>query len=151
VVLPEVAKGLTLKPSFAVLLNGYSQGGATESGLAGVGVITEKVSDTAIQTRLGLEAGHAVKVVGKAAELSASLYWVHDADKGPRSVGTRFNGSNAQGYTAEGEAVGANALEVGLGASLTLTQRTSARLNGVWQVREGSSQPGVNLGLTVRF
>jgi autotransporter-associated beta strand protein len=148
VVLPEVAKGLTLKPSFAVLLNGYSQGGATESGLAGVGVITEKVSDTAIQTRLGLEAGHAVKVVGKAAELSASLYWVHDADKGPRSVGTRFNGSNAPGYTAEGEAVGA---EVGLGASLTLTQRTSARLNGVWQVREGSSQPGVNLGLTVRF
>ena len=151
VLLPEVAKGLTLKPSFAVLLNGYSQGGATESGLAGVGVITEKASGTAWQTRLGLEAAQAVKFAGKAAELNASVYWVRDANKGPRSVATRFNGSNAPGYIAEGEAVGANALEVGVGASLTLTQRTSARLNGVWQVREGSSQPGVNLGLTVRF
>ena len=140
-----------MKPSFAVLLNGYSQGAATESGLPGVGVVTEKVLGTAWQTRLGLEAAQTVKVAGKAAEVSASLYWVRDAGRGPRSVTTSFNGSSAPGYVADGEAVGANAFEAGLGASLTLTQRTSARLNGVWQVREGSSQPSVNLGLTVRF
>jgi hypothetical protein len=66
-------------------------------------------------------------------------------------VETRFNGSSAAGYSAAGSALGANGLEVGLGAGVTLTPRTSARLNGVWQVREGSSQPGVNLGVTVQF
>ena len=150
-VIPEAAKGLSLKPSFAVLLNGYSQGGASESGLEGVGVTTDKVTGSAWQTRLGTEASKAFKVAGKAADLSASVYWVRDASKGARSANTKFNGSNVAGYSASGEAVGANAVEIGLGAGVDLSKRTSARLNGVWQVREGSSQPGFNLGLTVKF
>ena len=92
-----------------------------------------------------------IRMGGKPADLSASVYWVHDADKGARSVSTRFNGANAGSYAADGEAVGANALEVGVSAGVDLTPRTSARINGVWQVREGSSQPGANLGITVRF
>lgn len=150
-VIPEAAKGLSLKPSFAVLLNGYSQGGSSESGLDGVGVTTDKVTGNAWQTRLGTEASQAFKVAGKAADLSASVYWVRDASKGARSANTKFNGSNVAGYSASGEAVGANAVEIGLGAGVDLSKRTSARLNGVWQVREGSSQPGFNLGLTVKF
>jgi uncharacterized protein with beta-barrel porin domain len=133
------------------LANGYSQGAASESGLSGVGVATEKTSDTAWQTRLGLEAMKAVSVQGKALDLLASLYWVRDASRSARTVATRFNGSGAPAYMAEGDSVGANAFEAGIGASLTITPRTSARLNGVWQVRENSSQPGVNLGITVRF
>jgi len=150
-VIPEAAKGLSLKPSFAVLLNGYSQGCISESGLDGVGVTTEKVTGSAWQTRLGTEASQAIKVAGKGADLSASVYWVRDAAKGARSTNTRLNGSNAASYSASGEAVGANAVEIGLSAGVDLSKRTSARLNGVWQVREGSSQPGFNLGLTVKF
>jgi uncharacterized protein with beta-barrel porin domain len=149
--LNELAKGLTLKPSVAVLLNGYSQGGATESGLAGAGVITGKETGLAWQTRLGAEALHSTKLGGKPVDLLASAYWVRDANRGARSVQTRFNGSTATGYSAEGSPLGANGLEVGVGAGVTLTPRTSARINGVWQVREGSSQPGVNLGVTVQF
>ena len=92
-----------------------------------------------------------MKAGGKPLDLLASVYWVRDASRGPRSVLTRFNGSSAPGYVGEGGSVGAHALEVGIGAGLTFTQRTSARLNGVWQVRDGSNQPGVNLGVTVQF
>jgi autotransporter-associated beta strand protein len=149
--LDEVAQGLTLKPSLAVLFNGYSQGAATESGLDGVGVVTQKKDAVAWQTRLGFEALKKAQLGGKSLDLLASAYWVRDANKNSRSVETRFNGSSAPEYSAEGSALGANALEVGVGAGVTLTPRTSARLNGVWQVREGSSQPGVNLGVTVQF
>ena len=147
----ELAEGLTLKPSVAVLFNGYSQGGAAESGLDGVGVVTRKESGAAWQTRLGLEAMKMAQLGGKAFDLLASAYWVRDANRNPRSVETRFNGSSSGGYSAEGSALGANGLELGVGAGVNLTPRTSARLNGVWQVREGSSQPGVNLGVTVQF
>jgi autotransporter-associated beta strand protein len=147
----EVVKGLTLRPSVAVLFNGYSQAAAAESGLDGVGVVTQKKTAVAWQTRLGYEALKKAQLGGKPVDLLASAYWVRDANRSPRSVETRFNGSSAAGYSAAGSALGANGLEVGLGAGVTLTPRTSARLNGVWQVREGSSQPGVNLGVTVQF
>jgi autotransporter-associated beta strand protein len=147
----ELAKGLTLKPSVAVLFNGYSQGGAAESGLDGVGVVTRKESGAAWQTRLGFEAMKKAQLGGKAFDLLASAYWVRDANRSARSVETRFNGSSVGGYSAEGSALGANGLELGVGAGVNLTPRTSARLNGVWQVREGSSQPGVNVGVTVQF
>jgi uncharacterized protein with beta-barrel porin domain len=147
----ELLEGLTLKPSVAVLLNGYSQGGAAESGLDGVGVITRKESGAALQTRVGYEASKKTQLAGKALDLLASAYWVRDANRNRRSVETRFNGSPAAGYSAAGTALGTHGLEVGVGAGVSLTSRTSARLNGVWQVREGSSQPSVNLGITVQF
>jgi uncharacterized protein with beta-barrel porin domain len=147
----ELAKGLKIRPSVAVLLNAYTQGGVTESGLPGVGVVASKRADVAWQTRLGYEAVQSSRVVGKKIDLLASAYWVRDASRGSRSVKTRFNGSQAPGYSAQGSALGADGIDLGVGAGVNLTSRTSARLNGVWQVRESSSQPGANLGITVEF
>jgi len=151
--IPNVAGSYLVKPSVALLCNGYSQNGVSESTGDGAALTTDRVSKSAWQSRLGSEISRSFKAGTKPAALLASAYWIHDFDRAARSVNTRFSGASsaAGSYTTSGDAFGADGFELGLGASVALSPRTSARLNGSWQIRDGSNQPGVNLGLTVQF
>jgi len=151
--IPNVAGSYLVKPSVALLCNGYSQNGVSESTGDGAALTTDRVSKSAWQTRLGSEISRSFKAGTKPAALLASAYWIHDFDRAARSVNTRFSGASsaAGSYTTSGDAFGADGFEFGLGASVGLSPRTSARLSGSWQIRDGSNQPGVNLGLTVQF
>jgi outer membrane autotransporter protein len=151
--IPKVAGSYLVTPSVALLCNGYSQNGVSESTGDGAALNTDRVSKSAWQSRLGSEISRSFKAGTKPAALLASAYWIHDFDRAARSVNTRFSGASsaAGSYTTSGDAFGADGFELGLGASVALSPRTSARLNGSWQIRDGSNQPGVNLGLTVQF
>jgi len=151
--IPKVAGSYLVTPSLALLCNGYSQNGVSESGADGAALTTDRVSKSAWQSRLGSEISRSFKAGTKPAALLASAYWIHDFDRAARSVNTRFSGASsaAGSYTTSGDAFGADGFEFGLGASVGLSPRTSARLSGSWQIRDGSNQPGVNLGLTVQF
>ena len=151
--IPKVAGSYLVTPSLALLCNGYSQNGVSESTGDGAALTTDRVSKSAWQTRLGSEISRSFKAGTKPANLLASAYWIHDFDRAARSVNTRFSGASsaAGSYTTSGDAFGADGFEFGLGASVGLSPRTSARLSGSWQIRDGSNQPGVNLGLTVQF
>ena len=83
----------------------------------------------------------------------ASAYWVHDYNAGARSVNAQFIGADAAAgsYRSAGEKIGSDAFEVGIGAGVSVTERTTVRANGSWQIRDGSNQPSLNLGVTVQF
>jgi len=151
--IPKVAGAYLVTPSLALLCNGYSQNGVSESNADGAALTTDRVSKSAWQSRLGSEISRTFKAGTKPANLLASAYWIHDFDRAARSVNTRFSGASsaAGSYSTSGDAFGADGFELGLGATIALSPRTSARLNGNWQIRDGSNQPGVNLGLTVQF
>jgi len=149
----KAAEKLQLTPSLAIQWNGYNQSAVKEAGAGGASVLTDSKSASAVQTRLGTEAARGFTVSGKEGQLTASAYWLHDVGRSARSVKTRFGGasSTVDGFESSGEALGADAFEFGVGAHLGLTRRTTLRANGAWQIRDGGSQPGFNIGVTVQF
>lgn len=153
--MPNVAGAFQLTPSFAVICNGYAQGKVNESGSdsSGSGIVADKNSASAWQTRLGSDLSRAFKISNAEGLLSTSLHWIHDFDGGARSTLTRFQGAglDAGGFESLGSAVGPDAFEFGVSASVDVTRRTTLRASGNWQVREGSSQPGFNVGISVKF
>jgi autotransporter-associated beta strand protein len=149
----KAAENMQLTPSMAVQWNGYNQSAVNEAGAGGASVLSGSRSANAVQTRLGTEAARGFKLSGKEGQLTASAYWLHDFGSTARSVKTRFAGaaSSVEGYESSGEALGADAFELGFGAQLGITSRTSLRASGAWQIRDGSNQPGFNIGVTVQF
>ncbi|NBV86158.1 MAG: autotransporter domain-containing protein [Verrucomicrobia bacterium] len=151
--IPNVAGAYKVVPSIAILRNGYSQDGTSESGADGAALTTDRVRGDAWQARVGSEVSRPFKAGKSPANLLASAYWIHDFNRSARTVNTRLSGvsSAAGSFTTSGEPVGGDGLELGLGATVALTKRTSARLSGNWQIRDGLNQPNLNLGLTVQF
>jgi uncharacterized protein with beta-barrel porin domain len=154
-VLPNIAGAYQLTPSLGLVCNGYSQGGASETGTdsGAAGLSTEKKSASAWQTRFGSDISRAFKVANVNGVLSSSLHWIHDFDKGARATPTRFQGagSGVGAFNALGSTIGADAFEVGVSASLDVTSRTTVRAGANWQLRDGSSQPGASIGVGIRF
>ena len=152
---PNVAGAFHLTPSLALMCNGYAQGRVNENGndSSGAGIVADKKSASAWQTRLGSDLSRAFKISNAEGLLSTSLHWIHDFDRGARSTLTRFQGAgvDASGFDSLGSAVSADAFEFGVSASVEVTTRTTLRASGNWQVREGSSQPGFNVGISVKF
>ncbi len=151
--IPNVAGAYKVVPSLAILRNGYRQDGASESGADGANFTTDRSRGDSWQSRLGSEISRPFKAGRAPANLLASAYWIHDFNRGARTVNTRISGvsSAAGSFTTSGEPVGGNGLELGLGATVALTKRTSGRLSGNWQIRDGLNQPNLNLGLAVQF
>ena len=153
-VVPNVAGAYQFGQSLALVCNGYSQGGVTESGndSASAGVVTEKKTANALQTRLGSDISRKFKVATRDGVLSTSIHWIHDFDQGGRSTTTRLQGASATtSFDSQGSSIGSDAFEIGVAASVDVTTRAALRAVGNWQLRDGSSQPGFNVGLNVKF
>jgi outer membrane autotransporter protein len=84
--IPKVAGSYLVTPSLALLCNGYSQNGVSESTADGAALTTDRVSKSAWQSRLGSEISRSFKAGTKPANLLASAYWIHDFDRAARSA-----------------------------------------------------------------
>jgi uncharacterized protein with beta-barrel porin domain len=153
VTVPTISGAYLCTPSFSLLCNGFSQDAVNETGLDGISIATAKKSLTSWQTRIGNDVSRAFKVGGSDGVLSASFHWIHDFDNNARATTATLSGAAAGAGTFRsfGSKVGAETFEFGISAGLEVSKRTTLRAGGNWQVREGASQPGVNVGVSVRF
>lgn len=151
--LKDTAGKWLVTPSLAVMNSGVRQDGAAESGAGGASVSTDSKSANSWQSRVGTELSRKFKVSTRDAEISSSVHWVHDFSGRALSSQTRFNDvpRSLGTFESAGSRMGADAFELGLGASLGVSERTSVRVNGNWQIRDGCNQPGASFGVNVRF
>ncbi len=146
-------RGFTIVPSLSLVSSGVVQDGLSESGAGPLSVSTQRKTLHTWQTRMGTEVSRKFKVAGNGLGLSSSVNWVHDFNSKPLGTMTQFTeASSAVGaYQSLGSRIGADAIEIGVGAMLDVSERTSVRVNGNWQIRDGSNQPGASVGVNVRF
>jgi autotransporter-associated beta strand protein len=149
----NLVRGISVIPSVSIVSSGVVQDGSRESGAGPLSVSTSRRKLSAWQSRTGTEVSRRFTVAGGGLNLSSSVHWVHDFDSKPMSTPTRFNEASGRvgAYQSLGSRVGADAFEFGVGAALEVSERTTIRLNGNCQIREGSNQPGASLGINVRF
>ncbi|MEY5025049.1 MAG: hypothetical protein RLZZ244_577, partial [Verrucomicrobiota bacterium] len=128
-------KGFTLTPSARFIAEGYSQGAALESDMAGLEVKTSRQNVTAFLHQLGLELNRRFKLAERPAAFALSLDWIHQYDAKGRALEMALSGDSSAVFTATGAQMGADAVRMGAAMDVALSERTTLRLSAEHQIQ----------------
>jgi fibronectin-binding autotransporter adhesin len=140
----------TVTPSMHLLLASYSQSALTEGSLTGLEAKVAAYSQMSAATRLGLQGAKLLRVGQLPARLTASLNWLHSFDSTGRQVDIGFSGGNSTAKFT-GSSSGMDAVRIGLGGEVAITDRTRFLLTIDHQLQKGQSATTGNASVGVQF
>ncbi|RFC46359.1 MAG: hypothetical protein DVB28_000013 [Verrucomicrobia bacterium] len=101
--------------------------------------------------KAGIQTTKLASVLGHTVRLSASADWLHYLDNNRRQTDVLIGGSEDASIRADGSKVGSDSLGVGAAAEVSLTRRTTLRLNLSHEIQNKETVTNGNLSLSVEF
>jgi len=140
---------LMLTPSLHVIHASVSQDATTESSLNGLEASVNSKTTEATALRTGFQAAKLTKLGTLPTRLTASLDWVHSFESASNDVNIGLVGAGKATYRFQSSKSGQEAIRVGVGAEVFLSDRTRFRLNLDEQMKSGvnSVYGSVSIGL----
>jgi fibronectin-binding autotransporter adhesin len=142
---------LVITPSVHLIHANVTQDGLTESSLNGLEAIVKDSTTKSTAVRTGVQAAKITKLANKTTRLTASLDWVHSFDSGTSDVEIALQGAGATTSRFQGSRSSKDAVRIGLGAEIALTERTRFRLNVDEQIRSGMQSTFGSASLGFQF
>ena len=106
---------------------------------------------TANASKAGLQAAKLLSVHGHALRLSASADWLHYLDNRRRQALVQLAGLDDATLRMEGAKTGTDSIEIGGGAEISLTRRTTLRLNILHEAQTEQSVTNGNVSVNIEF
>jgi fibronectin-binding autotransporter adhesin len=142
---------LMLTPSLHLMHASVKQDGLTESSLNGLEAVVNGRTTSATSVRTGLQAAKITKLADKQTRLTASLDWIHSFDDSNSDVDIALSGAGTTTSRFQGSRSGKDAIRVGLGGEIALTERTRLRLNVDQQRRSGLNSTYGSASFSLQF
>ena len=128
----------------------YSQDALEESGSSFL-FKGDKMSDTALLSKLGMRVSHRSKVSKDVTlGLDGAAYWVHDFDSAGKGLNTQLLGANGS-FQAIGRKTNVESAQVNLGVHATFSETVTIRLSGQQDVGSASSQSSGIFSIALNF
>ncbi|NBV87312.1 MAG: autotransporter outer membrane beta-barrel domain-containing protein [Verrucomicrobia bacterium] len=141
----------TITPSLHLIYGSYSQKAVNEGSLTGLEAKVGAYSQASAASRLGLQAAKLMRVGRLPARLTASMNWLHSFDSGGRNVDIAFSSAGSKTGQFSGTKTGMDAIRLGLGSELAITDRTRFLLTIDHQIQKGQSSTTGNASVGVQF
>jgi outer membrane autotransporter protein len=142
---------LVVTPSLHLIHANVKQDGLTESSLNGLEAVVKGSTTKSTAVRTGVQAAKITKLASKTTRLTASLDWVHSFQSDTSDVDIALQGAGVATSRFQGSRSSKDAIRIGLGAEVALTERTRFRLNVDEQIRSGMQSTYGSASLGYQF
>jgi len=142
---------LIVTPSLHVIHASVSTDAMSESSLNGLeaAVKSNKAESTAM--RMGVQAAKLSSLGQKPVRLTANLDWIHSFDSERRSADVALTGAGTTTSQFQSSKAGADAIRIGVGAELSITDRVRLRVNVDEQRKSGTNSIYSSASIGVQF